>query len=295
MRISETPSLLVRRCLLAPALGLLLGLIASSPVHAGSFSPEDASGLELIRFLDHEKWKYRLEALEEIEERKLMQAIDKVVEMAKVDMHPKVRLEALEVLEEMDSSWLVPTAEHMVVADPVEDNRDEALEVIEDKGGGARSTMVLGEVIAQDKSSDMRESAAELIREKQWKGAEEQLARAALRDGDAGVRRECRRALAVLGGDKYRPVLHRILLDEPNKKYRLEVAELIEDNPLPVDSSALLDSLDDPYSKIAKTAAKSLVKLGDKSVAPILREKALETTDRGLAEEFSEAASLLDG
>jgi HEAT repeat protein len=295
MRISETPSFRLKRCLLASLLVASLGLSLPSPLYASSFSAEDASGLELIRFLDHEKWKYRSEALEEIEERKLMQAIDKVVEMAKKDMHPKVRLEALEVLEKMDSSWLVPTAEHMVVADPVEDNREEALEIIEDKGGGARSTMVLGEVIAQDKSSDLRESAAELIREKEWKGAEEQLARAALRDGDAGVRRECRRALAVLGGEKYRPVLHRILLDEPNKKYRLEIAELIEDNPLPVDSGPLIDALDDPYSKIARVAARSLVKLGDKSAASILREKALETADRGLAEEFGKAASLLEG
>lgn len=295
MRISETPSLSLKRRLLAPLLVLILSLAVSLPLRASSFSAGDASGLELIRFLDHEQWQYRLEALEEIEERKLMQAIDKVVELAKGDMHHKVRLEALEVLGEMDSSWLVPTAEHMVVADPIEDNREEALEVIEDKGGGVRSAKVLGEVIARDKSSDLREEAAELVRKKEWKGAEEQLARAALRDGDAGVRRECRRALAVLGGEKYRPVLHRILIDEPNKKYRLEVAELLEADPLPVDSGPLVDALDDPYNKIARAAARGLVKLGDKSVAPILREKALEATDRGVAEEFSKAATFLEG
>ncbi len=278
----------------AACLVLFTVLFSASSATSAPFNAEDATGKELLRYLDHEQWKYRLEALEEIEERKLVQALDKVVELAKKDMHYKVRLEALEVLDDMDSSWLVPTAEHMVVEDPVEDNREEALELIEDKGEGSRSAMVLGQVIARDKSSDLRESAASLIREKKWAGAEEQLARAALRDGDADVRRECRRALAAVGGAKYRPVLHRILLDEPSKKYRLEVAELLEDSPLPVDRDPLVDALDDPYNKIAIVAARSLMKLGDKSVVKILRDKSLETTDRSVAAEFNEVATALE-
>ena len=130
---------------------------------------------------------------------------------------------------------------------------------------------------------------------KKWQGAEEQLARAALRDGDSDVRRECRRALAVLGGEKYRPVLHRVLLDEPSNKYRLEVAELIEDAPIGADRQALIDALDDPYGKVAIAAAKALVKLKDSSVVKILRDKAMETTDRNVASEFNEAAEELGG
>ena len=275
------------------AVAITLGSAASA--WAGAFQAEDATAKELIGYLEHEQWKMRLEALEEIAVRKLVYAIDKVVELGKEDMHDKVRLEALEVLADMESSWLVPTAEHMVVEDPVEDNREEALAVIESKSEGSGSAMVLGAVIARDKKSAMRESAAQLLRKKGWVGAEEQLASAALRDGDSDVRRECRRALAVLGGAKYRPVLHRILLDEPNKKYRLEVAALLEDAPLSVDRDPLVGALDDPYNKIAIVAAKGLARLGDKSVVTILREKALETRDRSIAKGFNEAAAVLEG
>jgi HEAT repeat protein len=155
--------------------------------------------------------------------------------------------------------------------------------------------MVLGTVIARDSDSEMRESAARLLREKQWTGAEEQLARAALRDGAVRVRRECRRALALVGGEESRPVLHRVLLAEPNKKYRLEVAELLEGAPIPMDRGPLLGALDDPYTKIAMAAARGLARLGDKSVAAILRKKALESKSRAVAEEFNQAAATLGG
>jgi len=282
--------------------GLIAGMLClcwGTAAVAGPFGPDfdssGATGKELLQYLDHENYKFRLEALDELGDRKLVQVGDKVVELAKSDEHYKVRLEALEVLGDLESSWLVPTAEHMVIEDPVENNRDEALEVLEDLGEGSRTAMVLGKVVAGDAISDLRESAAKLLREKKWTGAEEQLARAALRDGDSDVRRECRRALAVLGGEKYRPVLHRVLLDEPSKKYRLEMAEIIEDEPMAVDKQALLDALDDPYGKVAITAAKALVKLKDSSVTKILREKAMEATDRNVASEFNEAAEDLGG
>jgi len=294
MRICYADTVLPSRCLMG-ALALLLTLSSAAPLSAGSFKAEDAKVQELISYLEDEQWKNRLVALAEIESRKVVQAVDKVVELAKVDVHYKVRLEALHVLVGMESSWLVPTAEHMVAEDPVVANRREALGVIEKLGEGSRSGMVLGTVIARDSDSEMRESAARLLREKQWTGAEEQLARAALRDGAVRVRRECRRALALVGGEESRPVLHRVLLAEPNKKYRLEVAELLEGAPIPMDRGPLLGALDDPYTKIAMAAARGLARLGDKSVAAILRKKALESKSRAVAEEFNQAAATLGG
>ncbi len=292
MRTCYFDAVLSNRCLMG-ALALFLTMSWAAPLSAGSFKAADATVQELISYLDDEQWKNRLVALAEIESRAVVQAVDKVVELAKADVHYKVRLEALHVLEGMESSWLVPTAEHVVAEDPVEANREEALGVIEKLGEGSRSGMVLGTVIARDSDSDMRESAARLLREKQWTGGEKQLARAALRDGAADVRRECRRALAVVGGEESRPVLHRVLLDEPNKKYRLEVAELLEGAPLPMDRGPLVSALDDPYAKIAIVAARGLARLGDKSVAAILRTKALESKSRAVAEEFNQAAAVL--
>jgi HEAT repeat protein len=270
-------------------------LCSAAPARAEAFDADDATGKELISYLDHESWKYRVESLEEIGDRSLIQAVDKVVEMARSDEHHKVRHEALGVLGELESSWLLPTAEYMVVEDPVEHNREDALEILKDKGEGSRTAMVLGKVVLGDHVSDLREAAARILRKKKWTGAEEALARAALRDGESDVRRECRRALVIVGGEKYRPVLHRILMDEPNNKLRLELARLIKKSPIAADKSALLEALDDPYGKVAIVAAKALVKLGDRSVAKTLREKALETTDRSVAEEFNEAAEDLGG
>mgnify|MGYP001321235088 CR=1 FL=1 len=166
-----------------------------APARAGSFDADDATGKALISHLDSDNWKYRIEALEEIGDRGLIQAVDKVVQLARSDEHHKVRHDALEVLEEVESSWLLPTAEFMVVEDPVEHNRKDALEVLYERGEGSRTAMVLGKVILGDHLSDLRERAARVLRKKKWTGAEEALARAALRDGESDVRRECRRAL----------------------------------------------------------------------------------------------------
>jgi len=278
------------------ALAVLLGLLCqTSVVRAAAFSSDDATTKQLLDYLDHDNWKYRLESLGEVGGRRLMPAVDKVVELAKADEHPKVRLAALRVLGLMESSWLVPTAEHVVVEDAEKGNRVEALKILASQAGGSRTAMVLGEVVAVDPASDMRESAARLLRTKKWPGAEAALARAALRDGDSKVRRECRRALAVLGGEEHRAVLHRVLRDEPNKKYRLEIAELLGSAPMKIDKSALLQALDDPYGKVAISAARALVKLGDSSAAKTLRDKALQTTDRKVAAELNEAAAALGG
>jgi len=292
MRTRNIHAVSSNRCLTG-LLSFILALSCVASASAASVKVEDATSKDLVRYLDDEQWKARLGSLVEIESRGLIQAVDKVVELAKADAHYKVRLQALRVLEGMESSWLVPTAEHVVSEDAVVANREEALKLIEKLGEGSRSAMVLGTVLASDSDADMREHAARVIREKQWSGAEKQLGRAALRDGDAGVRRECRRALAVVGGGESRSVLHRVLRDEPNKKYRLEVAELLEDAPLPTDRDPLVKALDDPYKKIAIAAARGLARLGDKSVAAILRKKALENSDRAVSAAFSEAATAL--
>ncbi len=115
-------------------------------------------------------------------------------------------------------------------------------------------------------------------------------------DPNSRVRREALEALMdVFGGPSDRSVLHAILLDATDENLRFDIVRMIEVAPHKADRDALVQALGDSDPHVARHAARALVRVGDRSVAPVLRDKALDVTDRKVAEEFNVAASRLGG
>ena len=276
---------------------VLLVMPLSNSAKAGkAFDVDEATGQELLFFLDHPDWRFRLDSVDEVARRKLIQAADKLVVIAGGDERSRVRKAALNALRAVDSSWWLPTAERMAEEDSEESLRKLALKAIEDAvETGPRSAAVLGRVLTADKEAGVRRKAAVIIGKKKWSAAEAALVTAALDDPDEGVRKEALKSLLKVGTEASRPSLHLLMLEEADKKVRLSVVERIERSPLPIDRNALVEALGDMSSDVARHAARALVRLGDASVAEVLRQKARETTDPKVSQEFNEAAARLGG
>jgi HEAT repeat protein len=179
---------------------LALNTVAPSAAYAGkAFEAEHTSGRMLLDYLDHPDWRFRLDATDEIADRKIAQAKPKLEELASSDPSDRVRRAALDAL--MDE----------------------------------------------------------------------------------------------FGGPSDRSVLHAILLEAGDENLRYDIVRMIESAPSRDDRDALIEALNDRNPHVARHAARALVRVGDRSVAPILRSKALDATDRKVAEEFNVAASRLGG
>jgi len=279
-----------------PLLALFATLLVPSTLLAGkSFDFDAVSGRQLIDYLDHPDWHFRLDACNQIGDRKIRQAEDKLVELVADDGSHKVRKECFDALREVGSTKHLIAAETMALSDPDAGNRGYALARIEDLGSEASSGPVLGQVMVDDLEASLRRKAAVIVWKRGWRTASEGLKRAALEDADAGVREEAREGLFRLGGPELRAVLHKIMLEDPEADVRIELVKLFEQAPTRDDRDALVAALDDSNPHVQRHAARALVKVGDRSVAPILREKALDTTDRDVAEEFGKAAGRLGG
>lgn len=270
------------------------GVLPSTSLAGKAFDVEVVTGRELLAYLDHPDWRFRLDAISESAHRKLIQAADKLVVLAGHDDNSRVRKAALKALGAVGSSWWLPTAERVAEDDPEAANRKEALLVIENKGA-ERSSAMLGRILLNDSDAGVRRKAALILRNTGWPGAEDALAQVVTQDGDPDVRQPALEALIPLARDERRSLLHRVMLDDPDKKVRLRVVQGIAKAPVAVDREPLVAALGDPYSHAARHAARALVALGDRSVAPILRAKALEVRDRKVAAEFNEAAAKLGG
>ncbi len=274
---------------------LCVTLLAPALAHAGkAFDTDEVTGRQLLEYLDHPDWRFRNDACEEVGERKIVQAEEQLVRLATDDASERVRRACLEALKDIGSDKLVPAAETAVLLDHDDGNRKYALDIIEDHGT-ERSGPVLGRVLEEDPDEGLRRKAAVILKKKGWTNATDSLARAAVNDPDDGVRKAALEGLVRLGGPEHRPTIHRIMLEDPNEKVRLAIVEMIEEAPTKADRDALVAALDDSYSHVQRHAARALVKIGDRTVGPILRDKALDQSDRKVAEEFNEAAGRLGG
>ena len=277
--------------LLAAAAALTVPALASA---GSAFDTDETSGVQLIEYLDHPDWHYRHDACNEIAKRRLSQAEDQVILLALEDPIEKVRRRCLIALKETGSKKILPAAETMLLDDTDAGNRKFAASLVEDFGND-KSGPVLAQVILSDADAGVRKKAVVIVRKRGWKSAGEALKSAAIDDPDKGVRAEAREALVRWDDPGLREVLHQIMLEDPDAGVRRKMVEEIEDSPKPADRDALVKALDDPDSGVSRHAARALVRLGDRTVAPILREKAMEAADRKVAEEFNEAAEKLGG
>lgn len=274
---------------------LVLALALPSAAHAGkAFDADTTSGNQLLEYLDHGAWDFRLDAAKEIKARCITQADPKLLALVESDPNTKVRLAALHALDACNMESTVVAAEMASLVDSEAAHRRKAIDILEHKGT-ARSGPVLAQVLRGDPDDDTREKAATVLRKRAWTGAEPVQEEIARSGSSTELRMECLRGLLVLDGTKYRPLLHELVRAEANDKVRLSLVKLIEDRPRKEDRDVLIEMLDDPYSHVARHAARALGNLGDRTVAPILRDKSMSVTDRKVAEEFAEVAGRLGG
>jgi len=275
---------------------LLLSLALPSAALAGkAFDPDTTSGNQLVEYLDHDSWDFRLDAAKEIKSRCIRDADEKLLALVENDPNTKVRLAALHALDACNMESTVVAAEMASLVDGEAAHRRKAIGILEKKGN-ERSGPVLAQVLRGDPDDDTKLKAAKVLRKRAWKGAEpvqEDLARHATAFPE--LRNECVRGLLAVDGARYRPLLHEITRSETNDKSRLAFVKIMEDRPQKADRDVLIELLDDPYSHVARHAARALGNLGDRSVAPVLRDKSMSVTDRKVAEEFAEVATRLGG
>ncbi len=275
-------------------LTLVIALSFPAAAYAGkAFDPDTTSGNQLLEYLDHGAWDFRVDAAKEIKRRCIVAADAQLAALAEKDPNTKVRLASLEALDHCGMESALVAAEAAALVDSESAHRRKAISIIEEKGN-ERSGIVLAQVLEGDPDLDTREKAAKVLRMRAWKGAElvqEAVAKSAER---ASLRLECVRGLLAVD-TKYRSVLHVVTRTEANDKIRLALVKIMEDGPRAEDKDVLIQMLDDGYSHVARHAARALGNLGDRSVAPVLRDKAMAVTDRKVAEEFAEQATRLGG
>ena len=205
----------------------------------------------------------------------------------------RVRRTGLIVLERLGAPEMLSVAQQSLLTDPVSANRQKSLRLVE-LYGGQDSQEVLGQVIAEDQDADIRRKAIIIAGKKQWKGIEPILVDKGLKDPDPDVVLEAARAIVRMGNPDSRPFIHDLMVHSPHSRTREWVVRAVEEAPMALDRDPLIQCLDDPDPDAARHAARALRNLGDPSVAPILREKAMAAREPAIAEEFSAAALHLE-
>lgn len=275
-------------------LSILLLCLPSAALAGKAFDPEAASGNDLLGYLDHGSWDFRLDASKEIKKRCIEEADSKLATMVEADPNAKVRVAALVALSHCDMPSALLAAETMALVDSEAAHRRKAVGVIEKKGT-ARSAPVLSQVLKGDPDTETQRKAAVVLRHKAWRGAEPVQEELAFSSKDRGVRVNAIWALLLIDRDRYTELFHTRLRTEPDEKGRLDLVKVLARSPTAADRDVLIEMLDDDYSHVARHAARALVNLGDRSVAEILKAKSMDVRDRKVAEEFAEAAEKLGG
>ncbi len=274
---------------------LALALLVQSPpsVHAAKgFDASSATSRQLISALEDESLKVRQDAIAEIGRRELIMAADNLVTMAKDEESERLRRLSLQALVDVHSSWVNATAERMLLEDVILANRKFALTILEEHGND-RSAKAVARAVTQDSSAAQRRKAALVLRDKGWRGGEEILAKVVLKEKDREVRDAAIDALAILGGEQYRGIFHQVMLEDPEEEVRIQMVQRLEKAPLSIDRDALVVALGDASINVAASAARALIRLGDKSIVPVLKYRALEADGEERATLLRDAAAEL--
>ncbi len=131
---------MTRILFLVRVLAATLALLAVAPsAHAGkAFDPDVVSGTQLLGYLDHPDWRFRLDATDELARRRVTQAKPKLEELAASDPSARVQIEALEALMEVfggpsdSDAGLRERVVRMIERAPHAQDRDALLAALDD-------------------------------------------------------------------------------------------------------------------------------------------------------------------
>ncbi len=275
----------------APIVFALCALAASGSALADDFRPKKASPEELVACLERPSAEIRIECIEYLADRGLVEHQDALVQASMLDQAPKVRLAALKGLRELEAPGLAQAASTMALSDAATSNRAHALGVIE-KELGDESASVVVKAMA-DADATIARKAVIIVGKRGFSEGEPWLLEHGTQHSEPAVVEQAWKSLTRLGNPDLRPKVHQALANG-SESVRKAVARAMRDTILPIDRDALIGALDDSNSHVARDAAKALVALGDASVAPILREKAASAVEDSVRGDFEKSAAKLE-
>ena len=145
--------------------------------------------------------------------------------------------------------------------------------------------------MANDDDAAVRRKALTVAKKVSWTGMEQGMIDHGLTDDDSMVRRDAVYGLLAIDSELGRPAIYEITKALPDKE-RASALRVWSKNVLAADRDFLIEMLDDPTEDAAVFATRALEALGDPSVAPILIEKANNTSGKR-KDELIDAAEAL--
>lgn len=255
--------------------------------------PKNMTDQELVNTLSSGDARERAEACERLGDQKNTLAIPQVGQAAEKDSSIKVRETCIEALSKMPGPESAAVLRRIAATDPNEAMRLEALDGLEEVDTEEAAIPIVVQILKNDSSVRVRKEAAELIGEQKWKSGIPALAEVARSSGaPLELRRACLEELFEMGDPSAYAVVYEILHSSDAVELRRKAASMIEKHPPASAFQPLCQALDDPDKEVAGDAVKGLVKLGDKSAAPYLREAAQKRSGK-LAKKMKEAADKL--
>lgn len=265
-------------------------LLASAPSGAWAkkaFDTRGASTEELIHHLQDADEDARRDAIEEIEDRKLLVAADALAGVARADPSARVRRAALSALERVSVAHLVPAAETAVLEDMESNNREHAIALLAEHAT-PKSAGIVTQALESDPDRGVRLRAAKVLKKTRWPGTDAALLLVLLSGAETNLRVLCAEALLALDSPVHRKVVRDLALSDPNEDLRRELVDRITDRPRPEDRDSLLGWLESGDEDTARRAARGLGRLKDPSVIPAM-EGARDGAPKKVREEIDEA------
>ncbi len=265
--------------------------VLAGPAIAADFVPKKATDDQLVACLERPELALRVECVEYMARRGLVDRQDVLVAAAASDAAPELRKAALEALRDMQAPGLAGAAEHMALTDAVSSNRAYALGVIEKDLGQASASVVVKAMA--DSDATIARKAVIIVGKLGYSEGEPWLVEHGVTHGEPAVVEQAWKSITRLANPDLRPRVHQALASG-NESVRKAVVKAMRDTVMPMDRDALIGALDDSNTHVARDAAKALVELGDMSVAPILREKAASAVDPSVRADFEKSAAKLE-
>ena len=270
----------------------LLALAAPRVVVAGGFKASKASDSELVGCLEDADPALREDCVDEMGDRDAAVFGATLADVARDDGGPRVRLAALDALKSQSAPELAAVVAHVAIRDPAVPNRAHALAIIEKQLPDSAAPTVVQAM--QDADATIARKAVIIVGKRGFSEAEPWLIEHGVEHADSAVVIQAWKTLTRLGNPDLRPNIHAALANG-SEDVRKAVVRAMRDSVTSQDRDALIGALDDANTHVARDASKALIKLGDSSVAPILREKSAAATDEAVKSDFAKAAVALGG